>query len=527
MNCSRLRRTWLLLAACLLPTLAPARTVRLSRAEYEDRVRAAWTAQILGTLLGFRFEHKPASVQWVDRLPEEYDHAPVDDDYYYEIVALRAFERYGIGLTVEQLGEQWRENNAGSWGSSEQTRLLLARGIRPPDTGHPRNNRLWFTIGPQFSADLYGLLAPAMPNLAGRLARTLGHINGYAEGTDGAVFVAGMVSLAFGETDPKAVVRKAARLIHPASPYRQCLDQVISLAEGGKNVAEVARAVEDRWHIEYPATNNAVANGGLVASSVWFGEGDFLKTVNAAFAAADYTDADCNAANAAAVVGAMRGMKALPAALVAQLNDRIAGSEMGGVQLTPPVEDTITGIARRTAAAGERLLGAHGGRIEGGVLEIPEKEIKTQPAELFRLSDLMQYCKPAWELERAGFGGAGGGLRGVRGITFLDGDVLATWPRDEVRGVVLRRRVTPGAGQALRFEVAADPGRAWQLEVYADNERLLSRVVEGGAAAREWQLISVDLGKRAGQATELRLYQLVLLPDRIPGNAYWRALRVE
>ena len=28
---------------------------------------------------------------------------------------------------------------------------------------------------------------------------------------------------------------------------------------------------EDRWHIEYPATNNAVGNGGLVALAVWFG----------------------------------------------------------------------------------------------------------------------------------------------------------------------------------------------------------------------------------------------------------------
>jgi len=42
-------------------------------------------------------------------------YAPVDDDYYYEMVRLRAFEKYGIGLTVEQLGQQWLENNAGSW----------------------------------------------------------------------------------------------------------------------------------------------------------------------------------------------------------------------------------------------------------------------------------------------------------------------------------------------------------------------------------------------------------------------------
>src|SRR5437879_10449845 len=124
--------------------------------------------------------------------------------------------------------------------------------------------------------------------------------------------MAGMVSLGFVETDPRVILRKAAKLIHPSSPYRQCLELVIGMAEKGRSADEVAQAVEDRWHIEYPATNNAVANGGIVATAVWFGGGDFLKTVNIAYRAADFTDADCNAANAAAVVAAMHGMKCLP-----------------------------------------------------------------------------------------------------------------------------------------------------------------------------------------------------------------------
>jgi len=87
------------------------------------------------------------------------------------------------------LGAQWLENNAGSWGSSEQALLLLKRGVKPPDTGSPRYNKLWWTIGPQFSSDVYGTLAPGMPNVSAEMARRLTHINGYAEGTDGAVFV--------------------------------------------------------------------------------------------------------------------------------------------------------------------------------------------------------------------------------------------------------------------------------------------------------------------------------------------------
>jgi hypothetical protein len=51
------------------------------------------------------------------------------------MVALRAFEKYGIGMTMQELGAQWLKNSAGSWGSSEQALLPLKRGIQPPDTG--------------------------------------------------------------------------------------------------------------------------------------------------------------------------------------------------------------------------------------------------------------------------------------------------------------------------------------------------------------------------------------------------------
>jgi hypothetical protein len=120
----------------------------LSHAEYLDRVRAIWTAQMIAQMTGVRFEHQPASAVPVTPMTHLPGYAPVDDDYYYEMVALRAFEKYGIGLTVQELGQQWLENNAGSWGSSEQALLLLKRGLKPPDTGHPRYNKLWWTIGP-------------------------------------------------------------------------------------------------------------------------------------------------------------------------------------------------------------------------------------------------------------------------------------------------------------------------------------------------------------------------------------------
>jgi len=402
----------------------------------------------------------------------------------------------------------------------------LKKGIKAPDTGHPRYNKLWWTIGPQFSSDVYGALNPGMPNAAAAMARRLGHINGYAEGTDGAVFVAGMISIAFAEQDSRAVVRKAATLIHPDSPYRKCLDMIIAMADAGRSADEIFRAVDERWGIEYPATNNAVVNGGLVATAVWFGGGDFHKTLQLAVHAADFSDADCNAANSASVVAAMWGMKALPSEAVAELHDRVKGTSMGPLRLTPPVDESITELAKRTAKIGVALAKDRGMLGDGGMLRITIQAPQTQPAELFKVADLMQFWNPNWLLERAGFGGAGGGMPGIRGITYLDGDVLATYPRDEVRGTVLRRSIQVGSKQVLKFEAGVDPGRAWQLQIYVNDDKVLDKVITGEGKVRSWQPIHFDLSKYAGQEVVLRLFQRVLVPQHEAGNAYWRGLDV-
>ncbi|MCX6953644.1 MAG: ADP-ribosylglycohydrolase family protein, partial [Verrucomicrobia bacterium] len=478
-------------------------------------------------------EHATASVTPLNDLPMKWlgkpaTFAPVDDDWYYEMCAIRAFEKHGIGLTVRQLGEQWLIDGCGSWGSSEHARLNLARGIAAPDCGHPRYNTLWFAIGSQFSSDVYGALAPGRPNAAARLAREFGHVNGYAEATDGAAFVATMISLAFAEHDPQAVIRQAVKILHPTSPYRRCIDQVIALAEAGESFETIVNHVEDRWHIEYPATINVVANGGIVAAGLWFGRGDFWTTLNLIARAADFTDADCNGANAISVVAAMHGMKALPPQLVAQLHDRIAGTGMGSVKKFPqPVDETISGLARRTAAIGEKILLAEKATLQGETFVIPSEKIVTQPAESFVLNDFMKYWAADWTLERAGFGGPVGGRAAIKGGTHLEGDILATYPRDEVRGCVIQRTVKLGAAPRLTFDAGAEPGRAWELDVYAGNTLLEKRDVVADPGARAWQAVTVDLKAFAGQETTLRLYQRVRVPNRTAGNALWRNLKLE
>jgi hypothetical protein len=228
----------------------------------------------------------------------------------------------------------------------------------------------------------------------------------------------------------------------------------------------------------------------------------------------------------------MHGMKALPAEQVSELHDRILGKEMGPLQLTPPVDESISESARRTERIGGAILIAHGASNKGKSLRIPVQDPVTQPAELFKLADLMEYWNPDWTLERAGFGGAGGGMPGIRGITYLDGQVLATYPRDEVRGTVLRRTMHLGPAPSLKFKAGVDVGRAWQLQVFVNNKKLLDKLMDGmfpsnRSDSRHWEDIRIDLSEYANQTVVLRLYQRVLIPHHEAGNAYWRELNVQ
>ena len=503
-----------MLIAAAAPACAQSDVRRISVAQYRDKVHGAWLGQVIGAAFGFPFEGQTRNAVTLDQTLQKWNDAIVDDDYYYEMVALYGFEKFGIGMTVEQLGSMWVEYKAGTWGSSEIARHNLERGIKAPDSGSPRYNRWFHTIGPQFSSDIYGMISPGMVNLAGAVARKYSHVNGYAEGSDGAVFVAACISEAFFERDPAKIVRQAAQLIDPRSNYRKALDFVLQGYAQGKPWKQIAAESEARWRPDYPQMNNSVANGALVAIGILFGDGDYAKTINIVTATGDFTDADCNAANVSSVVGAMHGTAALPKALSEQFHDRIYGDHMGPLKFGRTIDEKISDLASRIAVLGEKNLLAAGARREGDTLVIPRQKVRTQPLEYFDINDYGSLWNPDWKLAGAARGGAG--------VTYLDGDVLITYPRD-TRPCLLERTVTLAADSPkLSLEVRSWGSRPWRLQVMVNDDALLNRVIGAAdAPPGQWCPITVDLSAYAGKNVILRLYQWV--PDsQIPGSAYWR-----
>jgi hypothetical protein len=512
---------WLLAARVFAQ---PTEFRRITVAEYRDKTLGAWLGQVTGAAYGFPFEGQARNAIELDHTLAAWDGAIVDDDYYYEMVALYGFERFGIGMTVGQLGEMWKEYRAGTWGSSEQARLALERGIPAPECGSPRYNRLFYTIGPQFSSDMYGMLTPGMVNLAGAIARKYSHVNGYAEGSDGSVFVASCISEAFFETNGEKIVRQAAQVIDPRSNYRQAIDLVLEGYARRKPWKEIAAESEARWRPEYPMFNNAVANGALVAIGIIFGDGDYVKSMNVVTQTGDFTDADCNAANVSSVIGAMRGSKGLPATMTEQFHDRIRGDHMGPLKFGRMIDERISDLAGRIAVIGERILIANGARREGDTLLIPRQHVLTQPWEHFDINDYGALWNPDWKLTGAG--------RGLAGATYLRGDILATYPRD-TRPCRLEREATLAAGKSkLALEVGGEAGRPWRLQVFVNDRKVAEQVVgDAGTSAQAegepgWTRVEADLSPYAGRTVIIRLYQWTPSSE-LPGTAFWRKAVIE
>jgi ADP-ribosylglycohydrolase len=495
---------------------------RIAVAEYQDRVLGAFLGKIVGTIFGFPFEGRSENVvNRLDRLLRHDTVAPVDDDYYYEMVAVYGFERHGIQMTIEQLGDMWKEYQAGTWGSSQQARLLLEKGIKAPQTGEPRYNQWFHTIGPQFSSGTYGMITAGMVNLAGEKARYYSHVNGYAEGCDGAVFVAACTSEAFFETNTEKIVRQAAQLISPRSNYRKAIDLVLEGYARNRDWRELANESENLWRPDYPQLNNSVANGALCALALLYGKGDWLSTVNIVTATDDFTDADCNADVVSSVVAAMHGSKVIPQGFVQQLHDRIHGTGMGPLKFNRVIEERISAFAERISAVGRKMLLANGAREESGYLLIPQQQVKEQPLEWFDINDYAGLWSPGWQMAQASRGGPGN--------TYLqwETDTLVTFPRD-TRPCRLERQLQVPAGKpSLRLQVGSVPGAPWRLQVFVDDDALLTQIIIADSMEMqvEYQDVWVDLSQYAGQNIKLRLYHWLIVGG-VPGSAYWRSVEV-
>lgn len=347
----------------------------LPAAVYFDKVYGAWQATMVANHSGLDYqglyldEPGPAGSFSLLLL----DEWSTDDDTHIEWVDLHILETHGLEPSAEQIRDEWVDHlNHDIWVSTRRARDLMDGGILPPETGSAQNNPdgAW-SIGAQFQTELFGMLAPGMPDVAATYAERFARITSSGPAVEASVFYATIYSLAFFSSDVPALI---------ASARSRTADEAI-IAPIVDNVA--------RWHSEQPeewrATRQQIrdlydddpmwwasrVNFAATLMALLYGDSDIERTVEIAALAG--WDADNNMATAAGLLGIIHGFEGLPEVIRAS-TDVYYNEDVTGEL---PRYDSVKEFAQRTQRLVEQMIRRSGGSVTGSLYRIPSAS--TQP----------------------------------------------------------------------------------------------------------------------------------------------------
>lgn len=306
-------------------TPAPARepaSRHLSRTQLLDKIRGGWAGQMIGVAYGapteFRSNGKilEGPLEWS---PERVSNAIDQDDLYVEMTFSKVMDDVGLDAKITDYGEAFRTSRYHLWHANAGARRFLALGVKPPLTGHPRYNIHANDIDFQIEADFIGLMTPGLPRVSNRFCDRIGRVMNYGDGVYGGMFVCGMYSAAFFESDPRKVVEAGLACIPAKSEYALLLRDLLAWHTDHPNDwRKVWHLVEAKWDRDDPCPDGANApfnidakiNGAYIAFGLLFGQGDFMKTMEISTRCGQ--DSDCNPSNAAGVLGVILGYDQIP-----------------------------------------------------------------------------------------------------------------------------------------------------------------------------------------------------------------------
>lgn len=378
------------LAASQPPTEPPPGTLSISRTEYHDRLQGFWLGQCIANWTGLVTEMDkiggegphgefytredwgrpdqpsiwgegvPSTLsETIDWVLEDSDGTwGADDDtdieYMYQHLLL---ENETSRLSGEQIRDGWLKhiysdgntpftNDAGEaenflWVSNQRAHdLMRSRGLAPPETSDPANNPEYEMIDAQLTTEIFGLFAPARPDIALELARLPIRATARENAAWAAEFYVAMYSLASladESLSPREQVlwmAGQARGRIPGDSYTaKMFDFVESRYRAGVPWEQARDEVYRRYQVEqqdgYDISSKNLHCNGCFASginfaasivSLLYGEGDFRETVKIAVLAG--WDSDNPAATWGGMLGFMYGKKGIEEAFGRQFSDR-------------------------------------------------------------------------------------------------------------------------------------------------------------------------------------------------------------
>lgn len=290
---------------------------------YLDKMKGGWAGQMIGVSYGAPTEFRAcghtydAVIKWS---PDMVSNSIHQDDVYVEMSSLEAIEKYGLGITHKQAGQEFAQTKFQLWHANDQGRKNVQAGIMPPDSGMPVHNPHYCDIDFQIESDMLGLINPGLPKSLRAQCETFGRIMNSGDGLYGGMFMGAMYSDTFFESDIEKVVRYGLRAIPEQSTYSQTIWDVIRWHNTyPTDWHKTWQMVQDKW-ASHPSGScssdpkgfniDASLNGAYVVIGLLYGGGDLGKTMEIATRCGQ--DSDCNPSSAAGVLCTILGYSSIP-----------------------------------------------------------------------------------------------------------------------------------------------------------------------------------------------------------------------
>ncbi|HHV54928.1 MAG TPA: hypothetical protein GXX55_05740 [Firmicutes bacterium] len=363
----------------------------LDREKYLSSVYGGWLGKNIGGTLGGPVEGRKELLH-LSFYPVVSSEPLPNDDLDLQLVSLHALEQYGARLTTAQLCQEWLDHVGFQYGEYGYTLTNLRRGIPPGPAGW-YDNPFIDCMGAPIRSEIWAMVAPGAPRLAGRLAMADGWVDhAGGEGVWGEVFLAALESAAFVRHDPYELIEIGLAMLPESSRVGAAVrDTVRWCREGLDWLAVRERILAKYGHEDF---TNAPQNIAFTMLG-WLCGRDFedslLKAVNCGY------DTDCTAATLGAILGIIHGAQALPDRWVKPIGDRIVVSkEISGF----PAPQTLDELTRRVAAVCDEVLSVYDagvtvGQPPGGELvSLDQPYMVDQPPIVNEDPRLIRFCLP-------------------------------------------------------------------------------------------------------------------------------------
>jgi hypothetical protein len=390
-------------AATFLANAGALRTI--TRAALEDKIRGGWAGKMIGVSYGAPTEFRAngrineGEITWS---PERVSNALGQDDLYVGMTMAETMDRLGFDATVEQYGEAFKNSRYELWHANAAARRLLNLGVKAPMSGHPKYNVHANDIDFQIEADFIGLMSPGLPRESNTYCLRVGRVMNYGDGLYGGMFISGMYTAAFFETDVRAIVTQGLACLPADSAYARLIRDVLDWsAQHPDDWKKTWQLIEDKWDRDdscpdgalLPFNIDAKINGAYIALGLLYGRGDFGRTLE--IAARSGQDSDCNPSTAGGILGVRLGYSGIPEIWKSGI-PALADRKFEYTQ------SSLNDICRSTLARALKLVGLAGGTITDAKVTIPIQAPEAAALEQWEMGipdRRVDIEDPAWRFE--------------------------------------------------------------------------------------------------------------------------------